>query len=142
MIANRKVTGRAVSIPAGIGLGILISVGITFLMSAVLAWMIARETLAESSIGYGVILILLSSTAIGCWICVLKTKRRRMLVSLAVGAGYFIMLLMCTAFFFGGQYQGMGVTALVVGAASVLPGLFCAGERKQHKTGRRKRISG
>ena len=33
---------------------------------------------------------------------------------LAAGGGYYLCLLAITALFFGGQYQGVGVTALMV----------------------------
>lgn len=140
MVANKKVTGRAKSLPVGIGIGLLGSIGITLCLAAVLAALIARETVAMEAAGYGAMGILLVSAGAGAWISAGLVKRQRLMVCLILGAAYYICLLSATALFFGGQYQGMGVTALVILAgvgAVILLGLKGegSGSKRRRKQG-------
>lgn len=140
MVANKKVTGRAKSLPVGIGIGLLGSIGITLCLAAVLAALIARETVAMEAAGYGAMGILLVSAGAGAWISAGLVKRQRLMVCLILGAAYYICLLSATALFFGGQYQGMGVTALVILAgvgAVILLGLKRegSGSKRRRKQG-------
>ncbi len=114
MVANRKVTGRAKSLPVGIGLGLLGSIGITLCLAAILAALMARETVGMDAAGYGAMGVLLISAGAGAWIAASLVKRQRLMVCLILGVAYYICLLSTTALFFGGQYRGMGVTALVI----------------------------
>ncbi len=137
MVANRKVTGRALSVPAGIALGAAVSAGVTIAGVMLVAWLLGRETLPESALGYGVMGILLLSAAAGAGTAVRRIKRQRMIMSLISGMVYFLMLLATTALFFGGQYGGVGATALVIlaGSGAVgLMGLAGGGGKKRHRT--------
>ena len=136
MTVNHKVTGTAVSMPAGIGIGCGISLLLTLLGAGVAAKLIADEILRETAIGYSAMAIILLASACGAAAAVGKVKKRRLQVALLVGAGYFASLLAMTALFFGGQYQGMGVTALLVlgGVAAVA----LVGSREKKPRNRRK----
>ena len=105
MVANRKVTGTASSMPMGLALAAFISLAVTLAGAAV---------------------------AVG------KIKRRRVYVCLLSGGIYYGILLAMTALFFGGQYQGMGVTALLVLAGSGLVALLGLRGEKGAKPRRRK----
>lgn len=118
MTANRKVTGRAMSIPAGLALGAGISMVVTLLGCSILAWMLDGEKIPESGIGYGSLLILWLSSMLGSMGASVTVKHQLLPVSMLTGVCYFGILLAITALFFGGQYQGMGVTALMVLAGS------------------------
>ncbi len=135
MVANRKVTGKAIPLPAGVGMGVLISMGITLLLCAGTAWLVLTQRMGEGSLGYCVIAILLLATLAGSGAGAFAVKRQRMIVCVAVGAGYFGMLLMCTALFFGGQYEGIGVTALVILSGCLAAGLLGVkgGKRRKNK---------
>lgn len=124
MVANRKVTGTAMSMPAGLGVGLLVSGAITLIGSMVVAWLVIRETIPETSVGYGTIGILLLSSILGAWAAVKRIKRQRLIVCLLAGLCYYLLLVACTATFFGGQYSGMGVTALVILGGSGAVGLM------------------
>lgn len=124
MVSNQKVTGRAMPMPAGIGLGVGVSAGTTLAGAMALAWLVHKETLAEPSIGYGVMLLVLLSAWAGALIAARRIKRRRMTVCLLTGLGYYVTLLAVTALFFGGQYRGMGVTALLALTATAAAGLL------------------
>ena len=139
MTVNQKVTGTAVSMPAGIAMGCAISLLITAAGSMLVAKLIADEVLMDTAIGYGAMLVLLLASALGAAIAAAKVKRMRLQVCLLTGVAYYGALLAITALFFGGQYQGMGVTALLVLAgtgASILLGVREKKTRKYRK-GRR-----
>ena len=76
MTVNRKVTGTAVSMPAGIGIGCGISMVLTLLGAGVVAKMIESEMLQESAVGYGAMLIILIASFGGSAIAVNKVKKR------------------------------------------------------------------
>ena len=133
MTVNQKVTGKAVSIPVGIAIGCAVSLLITVLGSVMVAKLISDEVLVDTAIGYGAMMIVLLASALGAAISATKTKRLRLQVCLLAGAVYYGALLAVTALFFGGQYQGMGVTALLVLAGTGTVILLGAREKKPRK---------
>ena len=133
MTVNRKVTGTAVTMPVGIGIGCGISLILTILGAGVVAKLISMEVLQETAIGYGAMMIILAATICGGAIAVHKVKKRMLLVSALVGAIYYTVLLAMTALFFGGQYQGMGVTAMLVLAGCGVVVLMSSREKKPRK---------
>ena len=119
------------SIPGGLALSTAVSLGVTLILSAVVAKMVDAELMGEGAIGYGslatlltasisgaigygALITLLTSAIAGAAFAATKIKRQRMLVCFLSGLVYYITLLGITALFFGGQYQGMGITALVI----------------------------
>ena len=110
MGTNRRVTGRAMSLPAGIAVGVCVSLGMTLAGAVLLGVLMDGETLQMNSVGYGSMVILLVSSMAGPLVAKSLIKHRALLVCVASGAGYYLTLLAMTALFFGGQYQGMGVT--------------------------------
>lgn len=137
MVVNKKVTGKAVPMAAGLGIGLAVSMALTMIGGAVTANLILTEKIGEGAIGYGAILILLLSSAMGAWLAAVLIKSRWMVVCLGAGGSYYLTLLGITALFFGGQYQGMGVTALVIlggcGAVGLLGLRAGNGTRKRTK---------
>ena len=53
MRINQKVTGRSMSIAGGVGVGVLLSVTLTVVGSAILAGIINGEMIKENGLGYG-----------------------------------------------------------------------------------------
>ena len=130
-----KSTGHAMTMPGGIAWGASISMGWTWIMAGILGWLVHRELIAQDAIGYGSMAILLSGSMLGAYIGWKKVMRKRFATALCVGVMYLTLLLGMTALFFGGQYQGVGVTALLVIGGSLLTVLMDAG----HKTKQRSR---
>lgn len=124
MVMNKKVTGKASSVPAGVTIGVCMSLAVMLVGAAVLAWLVASESVGEEMIGYGVMIILFAASVSGSWLSSMKIKRLRVQVSLITGGIYYLILLAITALFFGGRYHGMGVTGILVmlgsGTASIL----------------------
>lgn len=131
MVVNKKVTGKAKSMAVGLALGTAASLAVTVLGAAVTANMILSEKIATEAVGYAALFILLIAAVVGALVSKALIKRRRMLVCIGAGGIYYLSLLAITAVFFGGQYHGMGVTALVVfGGCGAVSLLGLRGEKK------------
>lgn len=120
MTVNRKPTGTASSIPAGLVSGAMTAAGITLILSAVVARMIDKQLLSWDNMGYGVMGILLAASWLGAIITAGKVKRQRFLMCVLTGVLYYGILLAVTALFFGGQYSSVGETGLLIFCGSVL----------------------
>ena len=118
MVANKKITGRATSLPAGLAIGAACSLAATLILTTILAKLVESETLPVEKIGYGIMALLMVSSFAGAMIAFGRIKRQRMLVCIVSGVIYFAMLMSVTALFFGGQYSAVGTTALLVLAGS------------------------
>lgn len=139
MVVNKKVTGKSKPIAVGLAVGSLVSLIFTILGAAVTANLVLSEKIGTETIGYGVIMTLLIASFAGAWICASMVKRRRMLMCIGAGGSYYLSLLAITALFFGGQYQGMGVTALAVLGGSGAVGLLgMKGENSNRKRGKKR----
>jgi len=132
--------GKATSVPAGILTG-----GVTGLAVSVAGAMLAgklldQEWIPMESIGYCAMVILLVSAWLAAETAWARVKHKRAMVALGAGGSLYLMLLAMTALFFGGQYSGMGVTALLVLAgsgSSLLIGLYRKGTGNRGKYGKR-----
>lgn len=124
MVVNRKPTGRAVSMAAGLGIGAGFALIWSILGAMITAKILDTEMMPESAIGYSAAIILATASFGAAMIAYGKIQRLRTVVCLVSGGIYFLMLLCVTALMFGGQYAGVGVTALMIlagsGAAAVL----------------------
>ena len=131
MVVNQKVTGTASSMPGGLALGGLAALAITVLGSVAAASLVLKEKIPEDSIGYCAMVILLVSSFVSARVSAARIKHRLLYVSMLSGLIYYGLLLVITTLFFGGQYQGMGATALVVFAGCGTAVLMGAGGKKQ-----------
>lgn len=136
MVSNQKVTGKAMSLPAGLALGGIISLSVTILGAVIAGKMIDGEVMAQNAVGYAAMVILLLAALLGAVTASGNIKRQKMAVCIGSGVVYYGTLLAITALFFGGQYQGMGVTALMILAGCGLAILY---EVKAEGKGSRKR---
>ena len=136
-MGNYKLTAKARSIPVGLLMGIGTALGITAVGAGVTAWSILGGVFSEGASGYCAMVILLLSAAAGAAVTAGTIQRLRSQMCLAAGGGYYLCLLLITALFFGGQYAGMGVTALMVLCGCMVVILMTPGAKS--KTGRRRR---
>ena len=134
-----KLTAKAMTIPAGLALGVATALAVTGIGAGVGAWAVLRGMISEKVIGYLAMVILLLSSAAGAAVAAGTIQRLRGQMCLAAGGGYLLSLLAVTAVFFGGQYQGMGVTALMVLCGSVLVILLAPGGKNRAGCRRRKK---
>lgn len=142
MVANRKVTGKAMSVLAGVSVGAGICVLITLAGSLIIAWLVGADRLPESGFGYGAMVTLLGASVAGAWAAATLVKHQRLMVCLLTGGIYFLLLLSLTTFCFGGQYQGIVPTALLIAGGSMTPALFGAVGQGNRTSRRHKYRSG
>lgn len=133
MVVNRKVTGKAMSMTAGILVGTMLAIVITLAGTALLAWMIDAEYLSENGIGYAAMVILVVASAAASISAIILVKRKQLLISLATGGIYLLLLLGLTAFCFGGQYQGIVPTVIIV-TGSCLASAMITNQGKGNRT--------
>jgi len=137
MGVNQKKTGRASSIPAGLAVGGVVSLLTTLGSTVLLAWLISGGMMAEKNVGYGVLVMILLASFLGSEVAAGRIKHQRVAVCLLSGLVYFGILLSITALFFGGQYQAVGVTALLIlggSGTATLIGLQRNNGRKRRRT--------
>ena len=138
-MGTNKLTAKAVTIPVGLVLGVGTALVVTGIGAGVGAWAVLWGFVPEAVIGYLAMAILLLSAATGAAVATGTIQRLRAQMCLAAGSGYFLSLLVVTAAFFGGQYRGMGVTALMVLCGSVLVILLAPGGKNRAGCRRRKK---
>lgn len=133
---GKKRNGRASTMAGGLAVGAGVSMVLTFLLSVLVGKLADMEIISETAIGYAAMGILLLSSIAAAVVSIGRIKRQRLIVGLASGGIYYLMLLSITALFFGGRYTGMGVTALVVAAgcgAVILAGMGQGRGRRSHQ---------
>lgn len=134
MVANKKVTGTAWSMPGGLAWGAGISSVITLFGALIAAHLISSGMISQTNIGYCSMVILLLASFLGTRGAVKRIKHRTLFVSAMSAIIYYGLLLSCTALFFGGIYQGMGVTGLMVLSGAVVSVLMSTrGEGRGHR---------
>ena len=133
MSTVRKHTGRASSVPGGLAMGAVVSMAVTGGLTALLAGLLDREMMQWEMVGYGSLTVVMLSSFLGAVTACVKIRRQRMLVCLMAGMVYLGILLAMTALFFGGQYQAVGVTALLVLGGTMCAALTGAGKGRVRK---------
>ncbi len=121
---KRTMSGRALSTPMGLLYGTAVSMLITLLGAVVLAWLVNLEKLQWEKIGYGIMVLLLMASFCGALAAYHKIKRQRMMVCIMAGLLYLAVLASLTALFFGGQYEGVGVSGCLIAAGSCAAGIL------------------
>ena len=129
MVADRNVTGKAMPMIGGILSGSGIALVLTLAGALVITWMVDGEILDQTNIGYGIMLVLLASSAVGAWSAVALVKRQRLPVTMAAGGLYLLWLLGIATLCFGGNYQGIVPTALMVLGSSLAVALIGNGKK-------------
>ena len=120
MLTNQKPTGMSSGMPGGLALGVLAAMVLTVLLGCLLAVLIAKEVLPEENVGYGVMAVLFVSSAVGSTVAYKRIRHRRLMVFVLSGICYLVTLTGLTALFFGGQYEGIFPTAmLIIGGTGV-----------------------
>ena len=139
-MGNKMKTGRAMSIPAGLALGAMVSVAATVVISLIGAQMIMSEILPQEQIGYCSMVALLAGTILGSVTASGKVKRRRIVICMLSGVVYLCILLAATALFFGGQYDGFLATVITVMLGCVASALLLNSKGEGRRKQRRKKF--
>ena len=131
--------GHAMTIPGGAVYGATFALLWTLVGSCILSWLIHTERVQEEATGYGSLIILLTASILSALLSYSIIKRQRVVACMSAGGVYLLMLMAITAMFFGGQFTGFGVTALVIlGGCAVA--IFLSMEHGNRKTGKGRKI--
>ena len=95
-----------------------VSFGITILVSIFLAQLLDRQQLNWEQAGYWIMAMLFVAAFAGGKVGIAAIKRQRLAVSAMCGLLYWGLLLCMTALFFGGNYNAVLETALIIIAGS------------------------
>ena len=137
-----KLTAKARSIPTGLLMGIGAALAVTAAGAGAAAWAILGGLISEEASGYCAMVILALASAVGAAVAAGTIQRLRVQICIAAGGGYWLSLLVINALFFGGQYDGVGATALMVLCGCVLVILLTPGGKNRAVRRRRKNRSG
>ena len=118
---NQRVSGRADSIPVGLAVGSVSSILLTIACVMILTKLVDNGKMLWENIGYAIMVQTIVVSFIGAKIAYMRIKRQRLLTCMLSGLIYYGFLIATAAIFFGGKYEGMAVTALLV-----LAGCVCA----------------
>ena len=139
MVVNRKPTGTVKSIPAGLVLGWAVSMLITVVACGVLAWLILSGKAGWGAMGYGAMGTLLAASYAGAAVSCRMIMHRKMLVCILSGVIYLCSLTVITALLFGGKFDAVWVTALLVAGGTATATLVHCAEKKGNGRKRKKR---
>ena len=83
-------------------------------LGALLAFFVSREVVRQENLGYGVMVILFLGGAMAFGASYRRIKRRRLLVFVLSAVGLLGSLTALTALVFGGQFEGIFPTAMLI----------------------------
>lgn len=98
----------------GVGAGAILSLLMTLIGAAAVTFLIAAERIGEDQLGYGAGAAIFIGALVGALTAVAMAGEKRLIVCGLHAAVYFVILLCCTAMFFDGRYDGIGVTAMLI----------------------------
>ena len=116
----------------GLSIGLLYSILVLTAGVAVSAKLIQSEILAQSHVGYSIIVVLIASAWSGAVIAFQKIKRRKLAVCMLSGSLLYGILMAVNALFFGGSYSGAGESGLLILCGSTLA-IFSEMQKKGKK---------
>ena len=132
-----RAKGKTMSVPGGLAISGIISMGITLTGSMLLAAMLDRETITWGQAGYWIMAMLFLASFCSAKVAAAAMKRKRLVVSAMSGGVYWGLLLCVTALFFGGNYEAVIETAAVTIAGSGCAAMVSLPQKS--KTGRKRR---
>ena len=114
MAVKQKISGKGLSIPAGIVFGVFAALAFAMLGALLLALLVMKETVPMSGIGVGAMVIVFAAAVFGCWLASVLTNGKKLLVCALTGIAFFLILLSITAVFFDGVFEGIGISAVLI----------------------------
>ena len=132
----KQQTGRSPSVGKAILSGTSTGAATSFLGAAVLAKLLDMEVMKMENVGYGILMIHLLAVFLGVKATLRRAGKAGTWAAAATGASYFLLLLAVNALFFQGEFTGMGVTLLLIAAATA--GAVLTEGKHSGKRGRRR----
>lgn len=120
-----------------IGLGAIAGLLSTILATMVLALLINKEVLGQTSVKMGAGIILFVSAAIAALVSMGKGSNK-LPVAVITGALYCLCLLCINALFYSGEYAGVPVSVLLAMCAAAGAGIVSSGKKSKGKYKRKR----
>lgn len=120
-----------------IGLGAIAGLLSTILATMVLALLINKEVLGQTSVKMGAGIILFVSAAIAALVSMGKGSNK-LPVAVITGALYCLCLLCINALFYSGEYAGVPVSVLLAMCAAAGAGIVSSGKKNKGKYKRKR----
>lgn len=139
MVVNRKPSGTAKSMPAGLAFGWMAELLVTAAACLLLAMLILNGRAGWEAMGYGVMVILLLSSYLGAAISCKLVERRKLLVCALSGAIYLLTLMAIVVLFFDGSFDAIWATAMLIAGGAAAAALMHCHEAPEKSRRRKKR---
>lgn len=124
MIIKHQSTGKATSVPVGLGLSLVVNIVITTAITILIAALINQNKIKWEEAGYWIMFMILLSSFLGAKAAIVSVKTQVLLIAFMSGILYWIFLLSTTALFFGGNYSSVFETAALITSGSVAAALI------------------
>ena len=125
----KQQTGKMPNLGKSVGRGVLTAAVVAFLATALLAKLVDMELLKMENLGYGIMILHPLAVFLGSGSAGRRGGHRAPAAVAMTGAGYYLVLLLVNALFFGGDFTGMGVTLLLTGLGTCA-GILTTGKRE------------
>ena len=136
MKPNNKVGSNIVK--SNLVIGLVLAMAVMLAGAAVGAVMISTGSLPENTLGYISIMVLLLTGFSGAAVGTGRATEKRLLNSMMSAGGCFAALLAITALFFEGQYDRIGITALMLLLGAFSAAIMPKGKGRQRNSRYRK----
>jgi len=123
MLRTKREIRRSETMGTALLKGLLWEAGITVAGAGLMAWLMLRQMLRDTVIGYCAMGILMVSSLLGALVSVRTMGRKIALTGLCSGGIYFCLLAALNALLYKGGYEGVGVTALLI-LGGAMTGVF------------------
>ena len=116
--------------------GTAISMAVAFAGAAIYAWVILAGKVEQNTAATAAGTVLFLSAFIGSWIAANMAEGKKLQTALISGGSFLAILLLITAAFFGGQYNGVWIGVILTLTASLATAMLSL---RRGKTGNQKR---
>lgn len=136
-----KETGKMndMTIVRSVGYSIPACLGATLGGMLLIAAMVNAERIAWETTGYCIMAVTVLSTLAGCVLSIKSAGQKAMIVSVATGIVYYLLLLGCNALLFDGQYEGVGETLLLILGTCICTALLTVHKNKGNRRSGKRR---
>ena len=117
-----KFKTKSLPLPICVALGVGISLILSLVFAMGIAGLINCQTIDLAAGDIAALIATLISAAAGTFVSTILAKERILITGVATGAGYYMLLLVCTIIFFGGEFSGLlaGLIATMIGGGLVI----------------------
>lgn len=125
--------GKTQSIPKGLALSSFISIFITLVVSLLIADSLNKERITWEQAGYWIMGMLFTASFVGGKSAYFVIRRQRFTISIMSGIMYWGILLCITALFWGGNFEAVWETAVLIGSGCCTSAVLYLPNVNKHK---------